>query len=295
MTDSNKSSGGNHLINAAQVFVKSSNIGTSRLIDEHYHDKPEEYVRAAYRTGISADLQLPLPGYAKPKIREPKKDKTGRYWENWSNTALPWMSIGYETQVPPISTLAFYNGIANNGKMIRPYMVREIQQDGKTIQLFDTEVIRSKICSDEALRDIRCCLHDVVWDNHLGTASIRPWNKEPKAQSDLVHIAGKTGTAQLFMNGHYSGRNHRMTFVGYFPEEDPQYTCLCMIENPKNAGLYDAGYDYDGDDYGSYDNDWSEDWDDDDWDWGSDYDFDYDWDSGSDWDWDSGSDWDSDW
>ena len=107
-------------------------------------------------------------------------------------------------------------------------------------------VVQSSICDEQTLRDIRLCLHDVVWDNHLGTASVRTWKGHIaayKAQSDLVHIAGKTGTAQILMNGRYSGRNHRMTFVGYFPEENPQYTCLCMIQNPKNYPSYDAGYD----------------------------------------------------
>jgi cell division protein FtsI (penicillin-binding protein 3) len=103
------------------------------------------------------------------------------------------------------------------------------------------------MCKKSTLNDIRACLHDVVWDNNLGTASVRKWAGKVvayKAQSELVHIAGKTGTAQLFVpRKGYSGRNHRMTFVGYFPEEAPQYTCICMIENPKNYPAYDAGYD----------------------------------------------------
>ncbi len=156
------------------------------------------------------------------------------------------MSYGYSVELSPMQILAFYNAIANDGKMIRPYMVSEIQQNGDPVQKFGTEVLKSSICNDQTLRDIRSCLHDVVWDNHLGTASVRMWKGKVaayKAQSELVPIAGKTGTAQLFMNGHYSGHNHRMTFVGYFPEQAPQYTCICMINNPKNYPSYDAGYD----------------------------------------------------
>lgn len=220
------------LYTTRNALAVSSNIALAKIITKAYKGSARKFVKKLEKMGLKDSIYCEIPGFEQARIDIPNDTVT-----------ISKMSYGYSVELSPLQIITFYNAIANNGKMIRPYMVREIQQDGKTIQLFDTEVIRSKICSDEALRDIRCCLHDVVWDNHLGTASIRPWNKEPKAQSDLVHIAGKTGTAQLFMNGHYSGRNHRMTFVGYFPEEDPQYTCLCMIENPKNAGLYDAGYD----------------------------------------------------
>lgn len=218
MTDSNRSSGGNHLINAAQVFVKSSNIGTSRLIDQYYHDKPEEYIEAAYRTGISADLQLPLPGYAIPRIRKPKKDKTGRYWENWSNTALPWMSIGYETQVPPISTLAFYNGIANNGKMMYPRFVKSIEKDGQVIQEFPPRILKEHMCKASTVRDLHKILRDVV---------IKGTGKN--CGSKKFSISGKTGTAQVWTK---NGRSNKyfVTFVGYFPSEKPKYSMIVCVQ-----------------------------------------------------------------
>jgi cell division protein FtsI/penicillin-binding protein 2 len=102
------------------------------------------------------------------------------------------------------------------------------------------------MCRRSTLEDVRVSLHDVVWDNNIGTASVRSWAGrvvDYKAQSKRVHIAGKTGTAQLFRNGRYQSREHRMTFVGYFPEEKPQYTCICMVEHPLNYPAYDAGYD----------------------------------------------------
>lgn len=102
--------------------------------------------------------------------------------------------------------------------MIRPVLVKEIQQNGETIKRYSTETVKSSICSSSTLRDIQGALHDVVWDNHLGTASVNPWGQR-KAQSNLVHIAGKTGTAQLLINGRYTKSRHRLTFVGYFPEE----------------------------------------------------------------------------
>lgn len=218
MIDSNKSSGGNHCINAAQVFVKSSNIGTSRLIDQYYHDKPEEFVKAAYRTGISADLQLPLPGYAVPRIRMPEKDKTGRYWKNWSNTALPWMSIGYETEIPPISTLAFYNGIANNGKMMYPRFVKSIEKDGKVIEEIPTRAVKEQMCKPSTVRDLQKILRDVVIK---GTAK--------NCGSKKFSISGKTGTAQVWTKAGRSSK-YFVTFVGYFPSENPKYTMIVSIQ-----------------------------------------------------------------
>ena len=136
--------------------------------------------------------------------------------------------------------LMFYNAIANNGRMMRPMLVSSIERNGEVVESFKPEVVKGSICSKRTLKDIQGALHDVVWDNKLGTAALRPWSK--KAQSELVHIAGKTGTAQIIMPGRgYSAQNHRITFVGYFPEENPQYTCICMIENPQHP--YDAGMD----------------------------------------------------
>jgi cell division protein FtsI (penicillin-binding protein 3) len=92
------------------------------------------------------------------------------------------------------------------------------------------------------LHNIKDCLHDVVWDNDLGTASVNPWGMR-KAQSKIVPIAGKTGTAQVFENGRYLSSKHRMSFVGYFPEDNPQYSCICVIHGARNRGYYDAGMD----------------------------------------------------
>ena len=148
------------------------------------------------------------------------------------------MAFGYYVELPPIYTLTFYNAIANNGKMIRPILVKEIQQNGQTIKRFTTSTITSSICKSSTLKDIRQCLEAVVWDNDYGTASISPWGSR-KAQSDIVHIAGKTGTARVLENGQYLSRFHRIAFCGYFPMENPQYTCICVIHKPRNP--YDAG------------------------------------------------------
>ena len=128
--------------------------------------------------------------------------------------------------------------------MIRPYLVSEIQNNGITEKRFSTSTVSSSICKSSTLRDIRECLEAVVWDNDFGTASVNPWGTR-KAQSDIVHIAGKTGTAQVLDNGRYNPRHHRTLFCGYFPMEHPQYSCICVIQQ-KAYALYDAGYDCGG-------------------------------------------------
>ena len=128
MKDHNWRRGGYGDINVARALEFSSNIGVSHVIDKYYGKEPERYVKGLYRVGIHEDLKLPLVGYLPPRIRMPEKNKRGQY-VNWSKTALPWMSIGYETQIAPINTVTFYNAIANNGKMMRPRFVKKSDEE----------------------------------------------------------------------------------------------------------------------------------------------------------------------
>jgi cell division protein FtsI (penicillin-binding protein 3) len=185
--------------------------------------------------GICDGFECEIPGSTPPRIDVPKDAVT-----------LSKMSYGYSVELSPMQIIAFYNAIANDGRMVRPMLVRNIERDGEIIKAWETETIKGSICSQSALRDVKAALHDVVWDNNLGTAAVLRWNGKivrRKAQSDLVSIAGKTGTAQILENGRYQRYKHRITFVGYFPEENPEYTCLCMINHPANYPAYDAGGD----------------------------------------------------
>ena len=216
----------------------SSNIALAKIITSCYDGSARKFVKQLSKTGIMDSVYYEIPGAQQPLIRVPKDTVT-----------LGKMAYGYSVLLTPLQIAMFYNGIANNGKMMRPMLVSELQQDGQTVKTFEPEVVRQSMCKKSTIKDIQACLHDVVWDDDLGTASVRKWKGHIvgyKAQSDLVHIAGKTGTAQLIINRQYTGYAHRMTFVGYFPEENPQYTCLCMIEHPKNYPAYDAGYDCGG-------------------------------------------------
>lgn len=213
------------------ALAVSSNIAFAKMILNSYDKKASKFVDKLQSMGIRDSVYSEIPGAQKPRIDVPKDAVT-----------LSVMAYGYSVELTPMQLLTFYNGIANDGRMIRPYLVERIMDDDEVIREFGTETLKASMCRRSTLEEMKLALHDVVWDNHLGTASVNPW-RQPKAQSKLVPIAGKTGTAQLFRNGRYQSREHRMTFVGYFPEDKPQYTCLCMVEHPKNYGLYDAGMD----------------------------------------------------
>ena len=220
MRDHNWQRGGYQVITLPQTLMYSSNIGVSRIIDEHYKDKPEKFVEGLYRIGIAEDLKLDIPGYSRPRIRMPKKDDKGHYI-NWYKTALPWMSIGYETQVPAISTVTFYNAIANNGKMMRPRFVKKVLKNGETIKEFPPVVQKEQICKLKTVKEMQKILMRVVRD---GTGK--------KAGSKSFSVAGKTGTAQISRHGGYKvgAVHYLLSFVGFFPYENPRYTCIVCLQ-----------------------------------------------------------------
>jgi len=217
------------------ALAVSSNIAFAKMILKSYDKKASKFVDKLQSMGLRDSVYSEIPGAQKSRIDVPKDAVT-----------LSRMAYGYSVELTPMQLLTFYNGIANDGKMIRPYLVEKIIDGDEVIRRFDTETLKASMCRRSTLSDVKLALHDVVWDNNLGTASVLKWAGRIvryKAQSNMVHIAGKTGTAQIFRDGKYQKREHRMTFVGYFPEENPQYTCLCMVEHPRNYPAYDAGYD----------------------------------------------------
>lgn len=217
MTDHNNNKGGYGRISVEQAIWYSSNIGVAKTILKGYEKNPTKFVEGLYRIGMNADLRLEIPGAGRAKIRMP--NDTVHYW---SKTALPWMSFGYETQIPPIYTLAFFNAIANNGKMVRPMFTKEIMRNGKTVQSFSTEVIKPSICSEKTLAIIKDMLLGVV---EKGTGKA--------VHSDIISIAGKTGTAQIATGGVYRTSGHQVAFCGYFPADEPKYSCIVVIRQPR--------------------------------------------------------------
>jgi cell division protein FtsI (penicillin-binding protein 3) len=217
MKDHNWSRGGYGVIDVTHIMMYSSNIGVSTIIDQHYGNNPQKFVDGLKRMSIDQPLHLQIAGEGKPNIRGPKE----RYF---SKTTLPWMSIGYETQIPPINILTFYNAIANNGVMVRPKFVKMATKDGEVIKEYETEVINPKICSDNTLTQIREMLRRVVFDGLGG-----------RAGSKQFSVAGKTGTAQISQGaaGYKNGaRNYLVSFCGFFPADNPKYSCIVSIQKP---------------------------------------------------------------
>lgn len=224
MKDHNANKGGYGRITLAEAIHASSNIGISRAIVNAYGHNPSEFVEGLYDMKLNEPLNLEIPGAASPRIRHPH-DKSAY----WSATTLPWMSIGYESQIPPIYTLAFYNAIANNGKYIRPFFVKSITKNGQIVKSFETETIKESICKPTTLSDIKTVLLGVM-EEPKGTAH--------NVRSKYVRIAGKTGTAQISKGAlgyKGGGTTHQVSFCGYFPADDPQYTCIVVIREPRKG------------------------------------------------------------
>lgn len=226
MKDHNWHHGGYGDINVARALEVSSNIGVSYVIDHFYGNNPTKYVEGLYRVGIGMDLQIPLNEYRSPKIRFPDDKVT-----YWSRTTLPWMSIGYETQIAPINTLAFYNAIANDGKMMQPRFVCQVVRNGQVEDIAPV-VLKEQIARPEAIKTMQTVLTHVV-SQGLGK----------RAGSMMFPVAGKTGTAQVSdkeYNYHTGKRCYWLSFCGYFPADNPRYSCIVCVKTttgPASGGL----------------------------------------------------------
>ena len=216
--------GGNGKISVAQVFEKSSNVGTSKLIYEHYKNNPKEFVNRLYAMKLNDKLDLQIKGEGTPLIRYPG-DKM------WSGLTLAMMSHGYEVQLTPLQILTFYNAVANDGKMMRPRFVTEILRNGSVIRSFSPQVIVNSIASRSTIKKAKSMMEGVV---EHGTAT--------NLRNSNYKIAGKTGTAQIAKNksGYGQGAkiSYQASFVGYFPAENPLYSCIVVVNAPSNGVYY---------------------------------------------------------
>jgi len=230
MKDHNWRRGGYGTMRLPKALEVSSNIGVSRIIDNFYHDNPEKFVRGIYDLGLAEDFGTGFVGASPARIRMPKKNSKGKY-TNWSKTALPWMSIGYETQVPPISTLTFYNAIANGGKMVAPRFVKQVVKDGVVLKDYPVRVVKENIANNKNTIPLMQTILEHVVSQGLGK----------KAGSESFKVAGKTGTAQMSKGaaGYRSGTvNYLLSFAGYFPADAPRYSCIVCIQK---SGLPASG------------------------------------------------------
>ena len=232
MKDWNWYKGGYGAIDVTRIMEVSSNVGVSSIIDKFYKDNPQKFVDGLKRMSIDTPLNLGFTGEASPRIWGPKERESIKGALPWSKTTLPWMSIGYETMIPPIYILNFYNAIANNGTMVRPKFVKAISKNGEMLEEFPTEIINPKICSDSTLHMMHTILRKVVSE---GLAK--------PAGSKQFSVSGKTGTAQISQgkSGYKSGGvSYLVSFCGYFPSEAPKYSCIVSIQiphGPASGGL----------------------------------------------------------
>ena len=210
---------GPQIISLARGFEISSNTVLVQAVYENYKNNPKEFVDRIDRMGLNKPLGLPFQGEGKPYIPQPT-DK------HWSAISLPWMAFGYGVSVTPLQTLTLYNAIANNGEMVKPQFVSEIKEWDKTIKTYNKEVINPKICSDETINKLRAVLQNVV---KKGTGA--------KLYSKDFSMAGKTGTAQANYGKNGGNDKHYISsFVGFFPAENPKYSCIVVVHKPNTSG-----------------------------------------------------------
>ncbi|WP_101451368.1 penicillin-binding protein [Polaribacter sp. Hel1_33_96] len=227
--------GGYGKISAARVFEVSSNVGIVKLIREHYDQNPGKFISKLEKYGFKKPIGFQIKGEGLPYIPNPKDKK------RWSKISLAWMSWGYGVSVTPMQTLMFYNAVANNGVMVKPRFVKELRRQDKIEKIFQTEIVNSKIASDQTLKKIRKVMENVVI---RGTAK--------NIYSSNFSMAGKTGTAKKYIprhknekgetiSGHYSTKRYVASFAGFFPAEAPKYSCIVVVHDPnKKKGYYGA-------------------------------------------------------
>ena len=221
MKDSDYDHGGHGYISMKKIFELSSNIGTAKIITKFYEGKEKDFIDRLYSFGLNKQLGLGFLGEAEPRIKYPTDP-------DWWGPSLAWIAHGYEIKIAPIQTLTFYNAVANNGVMVKPRFIEEVREDGIPVRKFPTEVINSSLCSKTTLSKAQDMLKGVC-TNGTGRSLRNPY----------YTIAGKTGTAVIANEnkGYTSegGKKYQASFCGYFPADNPKYTCIVVIVGPKGA------------------------------------------------------------
>jgi cell division protein FtsI (penicillin-binding protein 3) len=216
--------GGYGKLTVQEVFELSSNVGVAKIIDRFYNGREQEFINRLYRMNLNEKTGVEIRGEGNPEIKYPG-DRL------WSGISLPMMSIGYEVRLTPLQILTFYNAIANNGKMVKPKFVSALKYHGNLIESYPTQVINNSVASPATIRNARKMLEGVV---ESGTAV--------NLKNSNYKIAGKTGTAQI-ANEKYGYKmdsrvSHQASFVGYFPADNPRYSCIVVVNSPSNNVYY---------------------------------------------------------
>ncbi|MGE0566877.1 MAG: penicillin-binding protein [Bacteroidia bacterium] len=218
-------------LSVQRIFETSSNVGVTKIITKYYGKTPQKFVDKLLSFKLDKPLGIAIPGEGHPFIKSTNH-------KAWSGVTLPQMSYGYETLMTPLQTLTLYNAVANNGKMVKPQFIKEIRRKGNTVERFSTEVMSEQIVKQSTIKKIKQLLEGVV-ENGTGRG----------LNITAFKVAGKTGTAQIAKIGKDKGKNaygvagqrtYQASFVGYFPADNPLYTCIVVINSPSN-GIYYGG------------------------------------------------------
>jgi cell division protein FtsI (penicillin-binding protein 3) len=217
--------GGYGKISVAKALEVSSNIGFASIIDDNYSKTPNKFINRIKSWHLNEPIGLAIVGEGKPEIPAPGDKK-------WSKNALPSMAYGYNLSLTPLQTLTFYNAIANNGEMVKPHFLREVREFDNIIESVGKTVIEQKICSDETIKKLQEILKNIV---------VRGTGKS--LYSPTFSMSGKTGTAQTeyWMADWSNNKRYISSFAGYFPSENPKYSCIVVIHKPSTKkGYYGA-------------------------------------------------------
>ncbi len=216
---------GRNDVTVKQAFELSSNVGMAKLVWANYGSAPSKFINHLHLMHLDTLTGIDITGERKPIIYKPGS-------KYWSATTLPWMAFGYNLSITPLQTLTLYNAVANNGVMMKPYLLNSVKKEGSIIQQFDPIVKAQKICSNETIQQVRACLEGVCTD---GTA-------KSLFKNSVYKVAGKTGTA-LVANGSrgYEDKIYQSSFAGYFPADNPQYTIVVVIKNKPHAAVFYGG------------------------------------------------------
>ncbi len=221
-------------ISLARVFEVSSNIGIVKAIQKNYDHNPNKFIKRIKQFGLDQQTGVKIVGEGKPIIPLPKTNR-------WSPIALEWMAWGYGVSLTPLQTLMFYNGVANNGELVKPRFVKELRTGGKTVEKFDKVVLKERIAKQTTINKVKKIMENVV---KKGTAE--------EIYSPNFSMAGKTGTAKKWIprkknskgeyeGGYYSNKKYVASFAGFFPVDKPKYSCIVVIHEPDPLkGYYGA-------------------------------------------------------
>ena len=206
-----------------ESFQYSSNVGISRLVTDNYKNKPDKFIKYFKKLRLDQTPAFDIKSSNFPIVQQPGKG-------TWSANSLPWLSIGYEARLSPLQILTVYNAVANNGTLMRPYMVSELRQQGRVIDKIKPMVVEKRICKPSTIESLKRMMESVVSD---GTAT--------NLKSESYTIAGKTGTAQIADgNKGYKKGAYKASFAGYFPAENPKYSIIVVINEPKSGQYYEG-------------------------------------------------------